>query len=461
MKKKEFNFDEEEIRREFEKHKLDYWDFRVGEKKVREIIGWNKEVRRNAVNLSKGFCARVFIDGNWGFAASSNFVSIKEIIQKAVKLARLKKQKNKISLTIPKSIKDKKKTPQKINFEDVSDEEKINFIKSLSEKGIKFNNKIKSVMVRYLEILEKKKFLSQNSFIEQDISRGSIRSLVSAKSSLGDEEKFIGVGKSGGYEFTEKIEEKLSEACKRAVKFLDAKKGKPGEFPVLIDGILTGLLVHEALGHAAEADHIMQGSCCLVGKLGEKLSNENVNVCDDATENNFKSWGSYYYDEEGVSGSKTYLIKEGVLNSYLHNMESAGILKNKLTGNARAESVFSMPVIRMSNTYVEKKDADFNEMLKEIKNGYYMSGSKGGEVDPSSGNFQFSAEDVYLIKNGEIVAPLKSMSFGGNLLEVLKSISLVGKEYESEFPGMCGKMGQSVPVSGTCPNITLKKASIS
>ena len=314
--------------------------------------------------------------------------------------------------------------------------------------------------MRYSEIIESKNFLSSNSFIEQNLARGTIRSSIGAKSASDEEEKFIGIGQTGGYEFTKQAEGNIIEACKRAIKFLESKKGKPGRFPIIIDGILAGLLAHEALGHATEADNILQDSGCLVGKMGKNISQKYVNICDDATENNFTGWGSYYYDDEGTKSQKNYLIKNGMLNSWLHNIESASMLKAKPTGNARAESVFNPPIIRMSNTYIKTGGSDFEEMLEEVKEGYYMMGGRGGQVDPPTGNFQFSAEDVYLIKNKKMV-PVKSMSFGGNLLEILQNISLIGKEYDSSFPGMCGKSGQHVTAGGTCPKITLKRAIVS
>jgi TldD protein len=452
--------DADKLRRKFSKYNLRYWDCRIEEDKTKEIVAWNKELRRNLTSMSRGFSIRVLYKNGWGFASSTNFSKLDEMINRALKLSKLNNTKEKVYLNIPKQVNDKKITKQKIKFNNVSNKEKVSQLLKLCKKGLDYDKNIKSILTKYVEILEKKKFISSLSFVEQELSRGAIKGVVNSKSSNRQEEKNFSVGNMGGYEFCENIEQEIIDACKRAVDFLKAKKGIPGNFPIILDGVLANLLVHEALGHASEADTILQDSGCLIGKKGKRLAKENVNICDDPSENNFSGWGSYYYDDEGVKGIKTYIIKEGILNSYLHNIESAGKLKSNLTGNARAESVFRIPVIRMSNTYIETGNSSFEEMLKQIKNGYYMKGSKGGQVDPSIGAFQFSAQDIYKIKNGEIKDKIKGMSFGGNLLDILKNIELIDKEYNDVFPGTCGKAGQHVPVGGKCPKVFLKKAMV-
>jgi len=174
--------DIDKVRKEFEKYKASYWDFRFQETKVKEIIGWNNEVRRNSSNFAKGFSARVLIDNSWGFVASTNLDKINKAIEKAVRLAKLRKKEEKIEFNIPAGIKDKKETPQKVNFADIEEKEKVRFIKELAKTGLNFDNRIKSVIVRYSEIIESKNFLSSNSFIEQNLARGTIRSSIGAKS---------------------------------------------------------------------------------------------------------------------------------------------------------------------------------------------------------------------------------------------------------------------------------------
>ena len=114
----------------------------------------------------------------------------------------------------------------------------------------------------------------------------------------------------------------------------------------------------------------------------------------------------------------------------------------------------------MSNTYIEPGDSDFDEMLEEVRNGIYLRGSKGGQVDPIKGDFQFSAQDGFYIKNGELAGYLRAVSLSGNILDLVKKIKLVEDKFEGGFPGHCGKNGQSVPVHGDNPSIFITKATV-
>ena len=121
------------------------------------------------------------------------------------------------------------------------------------------------------------------------------------------------------------------------------------------------------------------------------------------------------------------------------------------TGNARAQSFNHPPVVRMSNTYLAQRDFGFDEMLEGIKYGVYLKGSKGGEVDTARGVFQFSAEEGFLIENGELGAGVKDVSLSGETLEILKNIDAVGSDFGTSI-GFCGKASQVVPVGDGGPH---------
>jgi TldD protein len=96
----------------------------------------------------------------------------------------------------------------------------------------------------------------------------------------------------------------------------------------------------------------------------------------------------------------------------------------------------------MSNTYIKEGDASYDEILETCKNGVLLIGSRGGQVDPGRGVFQFNAKYGYLIENGETTSMLRDVSLSGDILSVLHNIALCGKERKMSS-GMCGK-GQAV-----------------
>ena len=112
---------------------------------------------------------------------------------------------------------------------------------------------------------------------------------------------------------------------------------------------MTGVLTHEAVGHASEADAVSSKESIFAGKMNEKIACGMVNIVDDPTMNYF---GHYEYDDEGVKGERVEVIKNGVLKNYLNSRESSKETKTIPNGHARAEDFSYVPIVRMSNTFI-------------------------------------------------------------------------------------------------------------
>lgn len=218
---------------------------------------------------------------------------------------------------------------------------------------------------------------------------------------------------------------------------------------------MTGVLCHEALGHATEADSVIDRESILAGKIGHPIGNDLVTIADDPTADDF---GRYSFDDEGVEAKKTPLLEKGVLKGYLNSMETANRLKIPLNGHARAESYANVPVVRMGNTYFQRGTASMADVF-DVKDGVYLRGMKGGSVDIFSGGFMFKAEEAYEIRNGEKGRILSDATITGNILETLKDIEVVGKDFGTS-PGFCGKAGQDAPVSDGGPHIRVRNVAI-
>jgi len=111
----------------------------------------------------------------------------------------------------------------------------------------------------------------------------------------------------------------------------------------------------------------------------------------------------------------------------------------------------------MSNTYIENGDSTREEIMEACKNGILLKGSRGGQVDPGRGIFQFNAEYGYLIERGECTTMVRDVSLSGDILSTLHGILLCGND-RAMHPGYCGKGGQSVPVSDGAPHVLLDNA---
>ena len=171
--------------------------------------------------------------------------------------------------------------------------------------------------------------------------------------------------------------------------------------------------------------------------------------------------GSLSVDDEGIATQNTTLIENGILTAYMQDRHNAELMNTTSTGNGRRESYAHLPMPRMTNTYMLGGDYDHDEIISTVKNGVYASNFGGGQVDITSGNFVFSANQAYLIENGELKAPIKGATLIGDGPTVLTKVSMVGNNMALDTGvGVCGKQGQSVPVGVGQPSLKVDELTV-
>ena len=419
-----------------------------------------KEERVEAAKqgIENGAALRVLVNGAWGFASvgTLNAETLTNAASDACKMAkaassRLKKP---IKLAEAKAVEGKvsmkpRKDPSKIPVED-----KINTVLTMSKIILGYDSRIKSCTIDYLDLTGTTYFMNnEDTCIEQGKLYVWSRLLATAVEAgvftFSREE----IGSTAGYEiFDIETPEIVGErVAKRAVEQLKAKPPKGGTFPAVLGPNVVGVFVHEAFGHLAEADLTLSGSV-LLDKFGKKVASDVVTFYDDGLVEG--AFGSSKYDDEGIPAEKTLLVKNGVVVGLMHNRETAQKFNAKLTGNARAEDFRFEPIIRMRNTFMEPKDHSFEELIEDIKFGYYLKNFRGGQAN-LDGTFQVGIQEAYEIVNGEIGAPIRNASISGNTLETLLKVDAVGKDFEL-WPGRCGK-GQTAFVCDGGPHIRVKE----
>jgi TldD protein len=239
----------------------------------------------------------------------------------------------------------------------------------------------------------------------------------------------------------------------RALSLIDAKAATGGTMDAILDPELAGVFAHEAVGHASEGDLVHEGNSVLSGKIGERIGSSLITIVDDPSLHEF---GFDPVDAEGVRVGRTTIIDRGIVGAYLHNRETLASVGNGVAGHARAMPG-EAPLVRMSNTFIEEGDSTVEEMFEGINTGIILYGSRGGQVDPGRGVFQFNAEYGFIIEQGERKGMVRDVSLSGEILSTLHSIEMCGKERKMS-QGYCGKGGQSVPVSDGAPYILLRNA---
>ncbi len=433
--------------------KVDYVDIRCGMGDNTSILMKDGNVDEINTGMSLGARIRVLNNGAWGFAYTTDISKIDEITETALKLSN--SLKGDVTLSESDIIKDKVEVDVKIPFKDISIEEKSEIMKDANDAAT--IDKVNSTTVSYVDSEVKELFMnSEGSEIQVKTSR--LRMALNASATNGEIIQF-GHGSLGGvkgYELIKDtdIEEFGRKIGEKAVRLLDAKPAPSGQFPVVADSELTGVLIHEALGHATEADRILQNDSILKDKLGEQIASDIVNIFDDA--NRKDGFGYFPYDVEGIKTKPNQLVKDGKLISLLNSRETSSKLGMSSSGNARS-IIADQPIVRMSNTYLQPGDMEVDELFEDIEHGMYLKGSRGGQVDTGKGIFQFNAAEGYLIENGEIITPLRDVSLSGNILETLKNIDAIGNDFKLSV-GFCGKDGQTVPVGDGGPHTRILNA---
>ncbi|MCQ2187907.1 MAG: TldD/PmbA family protein [Bacteroidales bacterium] len=258
-------------------------------------------------------------------------------------------------------------------------------------------------------------------------------------------------------------EELLQELAAEAVAGMDesfeASRPKGGRMPVVMAAGASGILLHEAMGHAFEADFNRKGQSIFSDRMGERICRKGINIVDDGTIAGNR--GSVSIDDEGVPGQKTYMVADGVLNSYLHDRISAGYYGVAPTGNGRRESFRYNPIPRMRATYMESgSDGTLDDLIGSVKKGIYVDRFSNGQVKIGEGDFTFYVKSGFLIENGRLTQPVKDLNIIGNGPKALADIRAVAGDLKVDNgTWTCGKE-QSVAVSCGIPSVLIGKLTV-
>jgi TldD protein len=249
------------------------------------------------------------------------------------------------------------------------------------------------------------------------------------------------------------------QAVRQALVNLEAVPAPAGVMPVVLGPGWPGVLLHEAVGHGLEGDCNRKRSSVFTDRIGQRVASEHCTIVDDGTIPGRR--GSLNIDDEGVPTQCTTLIEKGILKGYMQDKLNARLMGTVSTGNGRRESFASIPMPRMTNTYMLAGNHDPQEIIASVKKGIYAVSFAGGQVDTTSGNFVFTASEAYLIEDGKITTPIKDASLVGSGPEILHKVSMVGNDLALDLGiGTCGKDGQTVPVGVGQPTLKLDEITV-
>ncbi|MFW5985806.1 MAG: TldD/PmbA family protein [Halanaerobiales bacterium] len=414
----------------------------------------NGKVEKSEYDTLAGAGIRCLVDGCWGFVATSDTDAdslnnaVKEAEQAAARGARLRQ--NKIE-----GLGEGEIARGKYYYVEDSDEpnlkEKIElFLKT--EAGIREKDNIVSGDINYSQYDEEKYIVnSDGAAAHIKETKRDIGVIAFARNHSGREMGTSSAGVTGSWEdlFADKIlPEMVEEATGIARQNLEADYAPGGEYTVILDPMLVGVLAHEAIGHTVEADFVLSGSI-VKDKIGEKVASKLITMVDDGSVEG--AAGMVMVDDEGIETEKTVIIEDGVLKNYLHNRESAYLFATKARGNARAFTYRDEPIIRMTNTSILPGEDNLDGMIAGIEDGFFLKGlGQSGQADATA-EFMFGVEEAYRIKDGKVAEPVKGITISGQAFKVLSSVDAVSRDFKFALGrGYCGK-GQPAKVDAGGP----------
>ena len=254
----------------------------------------------------------------------------------------------------------------------------------------------------------------------------------------------------------ELVDEVTHEAISRTAFLFDATRIDGGEMPVVMAAGASGILLHEAIGHAFEADFIRQGTSIFSDRLGTEICDPSITIVDDGTQEG--DAGRLRWDDEGTAGQRTVLVEKGRLVSFMHDRISAKHFGVDPTGNGRRQSFRHTPQPRMRSTYMLAGETPPDDIIRSVRRGILAQTFTNGQVQIGAGDFTFYMKQGYLIEDGRLTQPLRDLNIIGNGPQALRDICLVGNDLKLDHSAsMCGKGGQTVPVSQGLPTVLIKK----
>ncbi|MBM3266903.1 MAG: TldD/PmbA family protein [Candidatus Sericytochromatia bacterium] len=434
-------------------------ELRYHRKETRRFDVERGRVENAAIQQRAGVSVRVLEEGTWGFAATSDpaAAAVSKAIDTARSAARASAayRRNKINaLPQGQPARGRFEEPGYAELYEKALEAKIDVVLQAEREAREASSQVETARASYAEIFEEKAIVtSDGASADIRIVRPEFRvNAVANGVHRATYSEMIGV--TGGWEcvFQRSPAEMAEKASRSAVELAAADYAPGGRYKVILAPSIVGLLVHEAIGHTVEADFVLAGSAA-AGRVGQRVGSEMVTLCDSGhSEHLPHAGGTIPVDDEGMLTQRTVIIREGILESYLHNRETAAHFGVSPTGNARAWEYADEPLIRMRNTYLEPGEKTLEELISEIDDGFLLDGPLNGQADANA-EFMFVAARAQRIRHGKLAEVLRGAAVTGNAFDVLLSVDGISREFKWDMgSGYCGK-GQPMKVDAGGPYV--------
>ena len=442
----------------------EYGDIRLCNYRNQNLTARDRSLKNLSDNVSSGFGVRVLLDGAWGFAASSRKTAdeITRIVHLAVEIAKGSRlsQQNPVKLAPVAPYQDKYITPFQIDPFDVSIGEKADLLLNINDRLLSYSDKGIKKAYSFLRFTKEDKVFAstEGSLIEQTIYRSySGYDCTAILNGDAQSRSYELPPLNIGYEHINQQDllGNIDRVATEAIAKVNAPQWElDTKTTLILQPTNLFLTIHESVGHPTELDRVYGyesnfagTSFATIDKL-QKLQYAApwVNFVADRTQANGR--GTMAYDDEGVPAQQWYVVKDGILNDYLTDRETAYRLgRGSSNGSAYADSWSSVPMVRIPNLGLEpgkeggSHTATIEEMIADTKDGILIDGIGSYSIDQQRRNFQFGGDAFWKVENGRVVGMLKNVTYHSMTTDFWNSVDAIAPENQSMQCGtnICGK----------------------
>lgn len=396
----------------------------------------NIEVKEQKIDtlvssMTKGYCIRVITDNRLGFSYSTDSNKATITAEKAIEASRYSEPDN--YLDLPSALQLSAPNFLPLIFDNdivsLSESDAISYALLIENAALKEDKRIKKIRKAAASFSTSSTYIINSQGINANYQSTGCSAHIMAIAEQNSESQ-MGWDYEGSRFLKDISFEKVGRcAARRALQLLGAKKITSVKGFVLLDNSIASEFLG-LLSSALSAESVQKGKSMLAGKIGKLVLNHRLNVIDSGLLD--KKLGSRPVDDEGVPTTHKTLIEKGILKGFLHNTYTAKKDNVRSTGNAVRGSYTGIPSVGPANIYIEpvskEHTADFQGLIKHIDKGLYVTETMGMHTaNPISGEFSVGASGLW-IENGEVKHPAKEAVISGNILDLFKSVMLIGDD---------------------------------
>ncbi|HEX8995450.1 MAG TPA: TldD/PmbA family protein [Ktedonobacterales bacterium] len=328
-------------------------------------------------------------------------------------------------------------TPMRTDPASIPLNQKLALVRDIQRRAHALDARIVQAQAQYVESAYEATYIGRGRWLRQRLHRINLTLFVAIHHEGDTRYSFLSLSGAGGFELAKVSDEQLQETVETAARLLSAGRIEPGDYDIVTDPSMSGVIAHECFGHGVEMDLFPKGRARAARFVGQRVAAPGVDMFDDPSAPG--AFGSYFFDDEGELARPTQILRDGVLVRPISDFAATTYGAGAHTANGRRQDFTRKTYARMSNTFFGAGNVAPEAMIAGVERGVYLRRAMSGMEDPMGWGIQVSALYGEEIRDGALTGRLYSpVGISGYVPDLLRSVSAVGSDMSLEA-GSCGK----------------------